>query len=324
MELEEYYKNKTVLITGGAGAIGSNLVARLRKISKSVIIVDDLSSGHFSNVGNWPNTYFRHGSIYDTNFLEMVYKDYKPNIVFHLASNFANQSSVDNPKKDLNTNGVGMLNVLDISKEYNVEKFVYTSSSCVYGQRGGKLKENMYFKYLETPYAITKLLGEYYCDFFYNYHKLPVVILRYFNIYGEGEYPGMYRNVIPNFIRRALREEPLVITGTGAETRSFCYVKDTISATIIAGMNDNAVGEVFNIGSNKQTKISDLANRINELTENPSGIEFVEARAWDKIRTRSADLKKAQKILGFKARTPLSTGLKNTIAWMKGKTEGCI
>jgi nucleoside-diphosphate-sugar epimerase len=321
MDLKEQYKDKSVLITGGAGAIGSNLMHQLRHICKDVVVVDDLSSGHQYNVGNWGNVIFRQGTICNEKFLESIFKTYKFDIVFHLASNFANQSSVDNPKKDLTTNGMGMLDVLLNAEKNGVKRFVYTSSSCVYGNQAGRLSEDMPNGKLDTPYAITKLLGEHYCKFFYTQYKLPVVILRYFNVYGEGEMPGEYRNVIPNFINTALHERPLTITGTGEETRSFCYVRDIVEGTLVAGVKQEAVGETINLGNPKETKIIELAYKINEITHNAQGIEYIPRRKWDSIQSRKPDISKAKEILGFKPRTPLSKGLANTTRWVRGKME---
>lgn len=321
MDLKEQYKDKSVLVTGGAGAIGSNLVHQLRRICKDVVVVDDLSSGHRYNIGNWGNVIFRQGTICDERFLEGIFNSYKFDIVYHLATNFANQSSVDDPKKDLNTNGNGMLNVLTLSAKKNIKRFVYTSSSCVYGMQHGKLKEEMPIGDLDTPYAMTKLLGEHYCKFFNTHKDLQTVVLRYFNVYGEGELPGRYRNVIPNFINTALHEQPLQITGGGDERRAFCYVQDVIQGTLLAGIEEKAIGETINIGTPRETKIIDLANMINKITGNTEAIEYIPRREWDNILSRRPDISKARRLLGFKPKTPLSKGLIHTTRWVKGQME---
>ena len=312
----EYYKNKTILITGGAGAIGKNIVEYLLPIAKKIIIIDDLSSGRIENVPESnkivfiPESMLKEG-VLDKGFLE------KPEIVFHLAANFANQNSIDYPQKDLLVNILGTLNCLEKSKEYKIEKFVYISSSCVYGNFEGVLEEHNHSDSLDTPYAISKLSGEYYTKLFNKLYNLPIVILRYFNAYGEGEMPGKYRNVIPNFFKLAMEKKTLKIFGTGNETRDFTYVKDTVCGTLLAASNENAIGEIINIGQGEETKIIDLANKINKITGNDDNIEFVPQRNWDSIKHRRSSTKKAEKILGFKPKTNLIDGLNKTYVWLK-------
>jgi len=175
--------------------------------------------------------------------------------------------------------------------------------------------------HLDTPYQITKLLGELYCNFFYNYYRLPIVILRFFNVYGPGEIPGKYRNVIPNFIYWAMHKKKLPITGTGEETRDFTFVEDVIDGILRGGIISEAVGEAFNIASQTETKVIDLANIINELLGNPNGIEYANRRKWDKITKRSASIEKARKILGYNPKTKIKEGIKKTIDWFSRNNE---
>jgi nucleoside-diphosphate-sugar epimerase len=182
------------------------------------------------------------------------------------------------------------------------------------------LKEDFVSLHLDTPYQITKLLGELYCNFFNNFYGVPVVKARFFNVYGPGEIPGRYRNVIPNFIYRALHQQPLPITGTGEETRDFTFVEDIVDGVLRAGANPKAVGEAFNLASGKETKIKDLAKTINESTGN-SGIKFVERRKWDKIVRRRASIKKARSLLGYKPKTQMRQGIKKTIDWFLQNRE---
>ena len=205
------YKGKAILVTGGAGAIGSNLTKALIKTEAAkIVVLDDLSSSERWNVPDAPNVIFIHGSVLDEEILKRAFSN-KIDFVFHLAAHFANQNSVDNPETDLMVNGLGTLKVLQHSHLYKVKKFIFASSGCsVYGSQAPlPLKEDFVSLHLDTPYQITKLLGELYCNFFYNYYGLPVAIARYFNVYGPGEIPGKYRNVIPNFIWWALHKKSL-------------------------------------------------------------------------------------------------------------------
>lgn len=315
-EMVNYYDNKTVLITGGAGAIGSNLSQKLINSCKNLIIVDDLSSGHLINVPESDKIIFIKDSILNEKALEKAFS-YDIDIVFHLAAHFANQNSVDHPKEDLLVNGLGTLKMLEFSDKFKVKKFIYSSSSCVYGNKEGPMTEESAEYGPDTPYAITKLLGERYVTFFHEHHKLNTVILRYFNSYGPGEFPGKYRNVIPNFLWQALNKKPLLIMGTGQEVRDFTYIENTVMGTLLAGKEDRAVGEIINIGSGRETKIIDLANKINNLAKNEAGIKFAEKRSWDSVKKRCASIKKARNTLGYEPSVDLEIGLKETLGWLK-------
>ena len=275
--MEQYlidYKGKSILITGGAGCIGSNLTKDLLKAEAAkIIILDDLSAAERWNIPVAPNVVFVEGSILDEEALKRAFS-HRLDFVFHLAAHFANQNSVDNPETDLLVNGQGTLKILEYSHLTRVGKFVFASSGCsVYGSQAPlPLKEEFISLHLDTPYQITKLLGELYCNFFYNYYGLPVTIARYFNVYGPGEIPGAYRNVIPNFIYWALHGKPLPITGTGEETRDFTFVEDIVDGTLRLGVVSEAVGNAFNLASEKETKVIDIAHMVREITGKNTGI----------------------------------------------------
>jgi nucleoside-diphosphate-sugar epimerase len=178
--------------------------------------------------------------------------------------------------------------------------------------------------HLDTPYQIHKLLGEFYCNYFYDYYKLPVAIARYFNVYGPGEVPGKYRNVVPNFMWWALHKQPLPIEGTGEETRDFTYIGDIVDGTLRLGALEEAVGETFNLASNTETKIIDLAKLINEITGNEAGITFKPRRIWDRSTRRRASIEKAMKKLGYKPHTDLRRGLQLVYKWFKDYWDNII
>jgi UDP-glucose 4-epimerase len=223
-------------------------------------------------------------------------------------------------------NGLGTLRVLEYSKLVGVERFVFASSGCsVYGSKAPlPLREDYVSLHLDTPYQINKLVGELYCNYFRNYYNLPVAIARYFNVYGPGEVPGRYRNVIPNFIWLAMHEKPLLITGTGEETRDFTFVEDIVDGTLRMGAVKEAVGEAINLASETETSVIDLAKWINGLNGNESEIIFGSRRDWDQVAKRRACIEKARKILGYAPRTDIRTGLKRTYEWIsenKSKIE---
>jgi UDP-glucose 4-epimerase len=309
-------KNKVILVTGGAGVIGSHLIRKLIDDYQCyIIVVDDLSSGHDCLKDYKDVIYFHHTSILNDDMLEKIFINNKIDVIFHLAALFANQKSVDQPKEDLMVNGMGTLKILQYAHKYNVNKVIYTSSSCVYGNKDVEDKEDDYKINLDTPYAITKLLGEKYCDYYYNHYGVRTVILRIFNCYGPGENPGKYRNVIPNFFKNALNKRILTIYGSGEETRSYTYVEDTVEMIIRSAIIDKAVGEIINVGSDIETKTIDLANKINNIAGNKDNIVYIPRRGWDTIKRRKANIDKAQKILEYKPLVGLDEGLRKTYDW---------
>ncbi|MED5372643.1 MAG: NAD-dependent epimerase/dehydratase family protein [Myxococcota bacterium] len=316
------YKDKTVFITGGAGAIGSNLVKAVAPLCKKVLILDNLVASARWNIPSLPNVIFVEGDIQDEVMLKRIFLE-KPDIVFHLAAFFANQNSVDHPEHDLMVNGMGTLRLMEYSVLRGVDRFVYASSGCsIYGSSAPlPLTEEFMSMHLTTPYQITKMLGELYGNFFWHHFDLPIVKARFFNSYGPGEIPGQYRNVIPNFTYWAMKGQALPITGTGEETRDFTYVGDIVDGLLRAGTNPKAIGEEFNLASGRETTIKDLAEMINEATENPTGIKWANVRKWDTKKRLRADVSKAGRLLGYNPDKDFREGLMEQIAWMKENWE---
>ena len=321
-DYSSYYSGRTVLVTGGAGAIGSNLTRALAKAGAQVIVFDDLSSAERWNVPSEPNVLFVEGDILDEVKMKRVFFD-KPSIVYHLAAFFANQNSLDHPERDLMVNGMGTLRLLEYSVFTGVERFVYASSGCsIYGSSAPlPLKEEFMSLHLTTPYQITKMLGELYCNFFWHHYGLKVVKARFFNSYGPGEIPGQYRNVIPNFIYWAMRGQALPITGDGEATRDFTYVGDIVDGLLRSGYLPAAAGEEFNLASGVETRILDLATMINRIVNNPAGIRQASKRKWDTKSRLLASVDKARALIGYEPSTPFETGLENTIRWFHDNWE---
>jgi UDP-glucose 4-epimerase len=314
----DYYARKRILVTGGCGCIGSNLIRVLLRAEPEIIIVlDDLSASYEWNIPNDPKILFIHGSVLDEERMKRAFS-FKPNYVFHLAAHFANQNSVDHPETDLLINAMGTLKTLEYANLIGVERFVFASSGCsVYGSQAPlPLRENFVSLHLDTPYQINKLVGELYCNYFHDYYGLPVAITRYFNVYGPGEAPGRYRNVIPNFMWRALHGKTLLITGTGEETRDFTFVQDIVDGTLRMGVIKEAIGEAINLASETETRVIDLANWVNRLTGNEAGVVLKSRRDWDKVTRRRASVEKARKLLGYTPKIDLKTGLKMTYEWI--------
>jgi UDP-glucose 4-epimerase len=319
----ETFKGKTVLVTGGAGAIGGNLVRKLNDLkTKKIIIIDNLSSSYEWNLPKGPKIQFILGDILDDEKLKWAFK-HKPQIVYHLAAHFANHNSVDNPETDLMVNGMGTLKILEHAHLVGVERFIYASSGCgIYGA-GSKIpfEEHDVSMNLYTPYQVTKMLGELYTNYFHNLYEMPVVNARFFNSYGPGEVPGRYRNVIPNFMYWAMNKRELPITGTGNETRDFTYVGDIVEGLLAMAYYPKAIGDAFNLATGREIRISDLANWINEITSNSAGIDHIERRNWDKKNRLLASIDRAKRVLRYKPSMDFRKGLLKTHGWFETNWE---
>lgn len=319
----ECYQDKKILITGGAGAIGSNLTRAIAELeARSVVVLDDLSSAESWSIPSLPNVLFVHGNVLDEVELKRVFNE-RPDYIFHLAALFANQNSIDHPETDLMVNGIGTLRILEYAQLAGVTRLIYASSGCsIYGKDSPlPFKEEYMSLDLSSPYQITKMLGELYCNFFQNHYGLQTVRARFFNSYGPGEIPGQYRNVIPNFVYWARNKLPLPITGTGEETRDFTYVGDIVDGLLRAGYYEDVVGEAINLASGQETKIIDLANMINDGLDNPAGIQFAEKRKWDTKSRLRASIDKAGKLIGYKPEVAFKEGLEKTFAWFEENSD---
>jgi UDP-glucose 4-epimerase len=316
--MSNHYSGKTILVTGGAGAIGSNLVRALAKADAAkVVILDDLSASYEWGIPNLPNVLFVKGSITNDIDLKRVFHE-KPDYIFHLAAFFANQNSVDFPEKDLLVSQVGTVKMLEYSVlQGNLKRFVYAGSGCaIYGAAAPlPLKEEFMSMHLTTPYQISKMAGELYCNFYWHHYGLPIVKTRFFNSYGPGEVPGQYRNVIPNFIYWAMKGQPLPITGDGKMTRDFTYVEDIVDALLRAGIAEAAIGAEMNIASAREIEIVEMAEMVNKLTGNTAGLLYTDRRKWDTKSRLLASVDRARELLGYDPKTTFEDGLKTTIQW---------
>ena len=324
MNLEKIKNYQNILITGGAGAIGSNLVRRLIDLGiQKIFILDNLDSGKLENIPNSPQVIFINGDVTDDAVLYKIFEN-KIDIVFHLAANFANQNSIDHPEKDLLTNIFGTVKLLEYSKNYDIKKFLYYNTSCIYNKHKDFLLENDLNLDFETPYAISKYSGEQYGLFYNKYHKLPFLSLRIFNSYGPHEYPGKYRNVIPNFFWQAINNKPLTIFGDGRDTRNFTFVSDIVDATILLAIHPKSSGQIFNIGSKTSISILDLANKINKIVGSSAGLTFLEKRNWDNTKSRIASLSKVEEYIDYRAVISIDDGLLKYYNWFKEQNNESI
>lgn len=309
------FSGMSVLVTGGNGAIGSILVRKLISLQAKVTVLDDFSQSKRGNLPSNKNLSVIKGDITDHRLLAKKVFSHKFDYVFHLAARFANELSVKAPLEDLHVNVQGTLQLLLHATKQKPERFLYTSSSSIYGpQKISKLRENM-IPHPSTPYAASKLAAEHYCRAIHETHGVDCTVVRLSNSYGPFDPPGKYRNVIPNFMQAALSGKNLVITGTGLETRDFTYVDDCVNGIILAATTKAAKNETFNLGTGKETPIKKIARLILEITKSRSKIVFKPMRSFDHIKKRRMDISKAQKIIGYNPQVDIERGLEKTYQW---------
>ena len=300
-----------ILVTGGAGFIGSNLSEELLKIG-DVKILDDLSSGNKENVQN-SSIEFIEGSVTDLPLLKNITNDV--DFVYHLAAVSNVGLSVVNPLLANEVNVTGTLNLLLAAKECGVKKVVYTSSAAIYGDTEElPINEKIVPRPL-SPYASTKIMGEYYCNNFTELYDLKTVIIRPFNVFGSRQDPkSQYSAVIPIFIDKLLKGEEVQITGDGKQTRDFVYIKDFIRANILALEKD--VGGAFNISGGSRVSINKLYWMIAGILNINREPVYVADRPGD-IKHSYADISRAERLLGYKPIYSLEEGLRETVDWFR-------
>ena len=302
---------KRTVVTGGAGFIGSHLAEELASRGYYVVILDDLSTGRTENIEvllQNKDVQFVQGSITNLPLLHKLFQGVES--VFHQAAIPSVPRSIENPLLSHEVNVTGTLNVLLAARDNHIKKVIYASSSSVYGDTPTLPKREDMPPNPQSPYAVTKLAGEYYCRVFQEVYGLPTVCLRYFNVYGPRQDPNsQYAAVIPRFINRVSQGEPPVIYGDGEQTRDFTFVRDAVEANILAAESE-ATG-VFNIGKGEKISINQLAELIISLAGSNLKPVHSEPRPGD-IRHSLADISKA-KAFGYTPRDDLEQGLRKLL-----------
>jgi nucleoside-diphosphate-sugar epimerase len=328
-------KQTKILVTGGAGFVGGNLVRHLLGAEvASVDVVDNLLSAEKSNVPQDARVRFVEGSIADDAILANIHDEY--DYIFHLSTYHGNQSSIANPLIDHENNTLTTLKLLERVKRFTrLKKWVYSGAGCAvaektYDQAHATVEDAPISLKMDSPYSISKIIGEFYAVYYHEWHGTPAVRARFQNIYGPGEILGagrwrgtpatVWRNVTPTFIYKALKGNPLPVEGKGDASRDFIYVKDIVMGLVLCATRGKP-GDVYNLASGAETSILELAQMINELTGNPSPIDFRPGREWDHSGKRFGSTVKSEKELGFRAETPLRAGLEKTIRWTKENME---
>ena len=305
-------KNRNILITGGYGFIGSHIAEQLCA-ENSISIIDNLSSGRRENIKGLNIERFLEKDIRKKS--KEFYKIFDGiDIVFHEAANIFINTSIEDPRYDAETNIVGLINVLEACRKREVKRIVFASSSAVYGGPISlPVKETHPLK-PDSPYAVSKIAGEYYCKLYNELYGLETVCLRYFNVYGPRQDPNNpYSGVIAIFANNILNHLPLTIYGDGVQTRDFINVIDVARANIIASESKKAIGKTLNIGTGQSTSINELAEL---MRTKETIINYEPARLGD-ITESVADTTFTKSVLGFTAEIYLKTGLRNYFGWFK-------
>jgi nucleoside-diphosphate-sugar epimerase len=324
------WDGKRILVAGGAGFVGSNLVrALLEGDPREVIVVDNLLSSEPENVPDDARVTFIEASINDSEVLSGLPEQI--DWAFQLTTYHGNQSSIADPLADHEHNTLPTLSLLEALKDRPVEKIVYAGAGCTVAEKtfdgaSATTEEAPVSLWLDSPYQISKIAGEYYCNYYFTRHGTPAVKARFQNVYGPGEVLGagrwrgtphtVWRNVTPTFVYKALKHEALPVENGGIATRDLIYVQD-MARGLIACAQDGEPGGTYNLASGVETSIRELAELINELTENPTPIALTPARDWDRSGQRYGDPTKAREQLGFAAEVPLRDGLEQMVDWTR-------
>jgi UDP-glucose 4-epimerase len=321
-----------LLVVGGAGFVGSNLVrAALARGAARVVVVDNLLSAERENLPADDRVELVEGSIADDDVLASLADEF--DVAFHLATYHGNQSSIADPLADHENNLITTLKLYEHLKGFErLKKVVYSASGCtlaaheVYDSAEPTTEEGGAPFDLDSPYQISKVVGEFYSVYYHSQHGLPTVRARFQNVYGPGEVLGagewrgtpatVWRNVTPTFIYRALKGLPLVLDNGGVASRDFIYVDDIVRG-LLACAERGTPGEVYNLASGTETTVRRLAELILELSESASELELGPRRPWDHSIMRFGSPEKARRELGFEAQVSVEKGLQRTIEWTR-------
>jgi UDP-glucose 4-epimerase len=329
-------KDAAVLVVGGAGFVGSNLVRKtLERGAGSVLVVDNLLSAEAENVPDDPRVRLIERSIADDDVLAALDDEF--DYVFHLATYHGNQSSIANPLADHENNLITTLKLYERLKGFRrLRKLVYSASGCtlapheVYDRPEATQEDGSVPLDLDSPYQISKVVGEFYSVYYHRQEGLPTVRARFQNVYGPGEILGagewrgtvntVWRNVTPTFVYRSLKRLPLQVDGGGEASRDFIYVDDIVDG-LLRCATDGAPGDVYNLASGVDTSVRELAELVNELTGSDVPIELGPRRPWDHSIKRVGSTEKAARELGFDAAVSLRAGLERTVEWTRENME---
>jgi len=330
-----HFTNRKLLIVGGAGFVGSNLAHMLvAQAPSKLIVIDNLLSSDPVNLPDDPAVEFRFGSITDDRMLRSLPDDL--DFVWHLACYHGNQSSIADPLADHENNTLTTLKLFErLKASSRLTKVVYAAAGCAvaektYDDARPTSEDAPVSLHHDSPYSISKIVGEMYANYYFARHGLPVLKTRFQNVYGPREILGagrwrgtphtVWRNVTPTFIFRSLMGEALQLDNGGNTSRDFIFVED-MARGLMAAAEHGEAGEVYNLASGRETTIGEVAALINDMTGNRTAVELRPARDWDRSGRRFGDPTKAREKLGFEARVPVEDGLRRTVAWTRDNLD---
>ena len=305
------------LITGGAGFIGSHIAEKLVAMGEKVRVLDNFSSGKQSNLAALEDrTEILRGDICDPDFLRKAIQGVR--VIFHQAALRSVPFSVENPTLVNRVNVEGTLNTLIAARDAGVKRVVYASSSSAYGRSAIQPKKETDTPGPISPYAVSKLAGEYYCKVFSELYGLETVSLRYFNVFGpRQDANSQYAAVIPRFIQWALQGEPLEVHGDGLQSRDFTYIDNVVAANLQAAQTELGVGQAFNVGQGETHSLLDLVGEIEKHLQIKLKRSHTAARAGD-VRYTQADLSECKRCLGYNPGVSFAEGLAKTVEFFRG------
>jgi len=312
-----------ILVTGGAGFIGSHLTERLIELGHEVVVLDDLSTGREENMAHLQGRCrFVKGSITDLQLLRELMPGIE--VVFHQAALGSVPRSVEDPMTTHEVNITGTFNVLLAAKEAGVERVVYAASSSAYGDTPTLPKVETMLPQPLSPYAVSKLVGEYYCQVFTRVYGLPTVSLRYFNVFGPRQNPhSQYAAVIPKFITAALKGEPLTVYGDGEQSRDFTYIENVVQANLLAMQSERAVGKVYNVACGGRYTLNELIWHLQGILGKQLEVQYLPPRAGD-VRHSMASIEAAQHDLGYRVLVDFEEGLRRTVEWYHASINASV
>ena len=329
------FSGRKVLVVGGAGFVGSNLVHQiLQQDVKQIIVVDNLLSSDVSNIPADPRVEFVFGSITDDRILHNLPENL--DYAFHLACFHGNQSSIADPFADHDNNTYTSLKLFDRLKDIkHLKKVVYAAAACAVAEKTydaptATTEDQPVTLYHDSPYSISKIIGELYGNYYFQQHKLPFVKARFSNVFGPREILGagqwrgtvhtVWRNVTPTFIWRSLNGEALPLDNGGNASRDFIFVEDMARGLMACALKGE-VGGVYNLATGRETSILELATLINEFTGNKTPLALRPARDWDRSGKRFASTDKSERELGFTAQVDVREGIRRTVEWTKANVD---
>jgi UDP-glucose 4-epimerase len=320
MNYLELLRGKHTVVTGGAGFVGSNIVRRVLREGGLVTVLDDFYTGQEDNLPADPNVQVVRGTVTDFNVVRKVV--FGADFVLHLAARNIIVST-RNPREDYEVNIGGTLNVLLAAKELSIRRVVYSSSASVYGNpRYLPINEDDATNML-SPYAVSKFAGENYCKAFYESYGVSTSVVRYSNVYGPAQRPdNPYCGVVSKFFEAAMSGDAPRIHGDGDQTRDFTYIDDVVEATLLAAVSPKAEGQVYNVGTGRETTINQLARIILEVTGAQVEPVYVDRRDIDNIRRRVVNIEKIRRELRWVPSVTIEQGLRLTHEWLIDSQKG--